>query len=285
MQNRLFHSIPTTGFLMTRVLRPSEDILRSLYPAYLDRDIAEIFSVKRRTVVDWRKFYDIDGVRRPPPLRRKTRYKNSLPIDETFFQTIDSEEKAYFLGLLSADGFVDRNGRVFKINLQARDEHILRDMKEAMKSGHPIKDRQTAGGFSGSGPQKLLAISSIKLVSDLAKYGIAPGKSKTLTFPDLPEDLECHFARGSFDGDGHIRIRPKRLFCFLGTEAFVDGLNGAIHRHTGIRLSKYPTPGVWRLSGYGGSTDVLRWMYNGATVSLNRKRETYEAWLRCPGRS
>ncbi len=270
---------------MRNRVRPSEEVLRSLYPTHLDRDIAQLFGVGRRTVTEWRELYGIDGVRRTPPKRTKTRYRNSLPIDETFFQTIDTEEKAYFLGFLSADGFVDRNGRVFRLGLQLRDEHILHQMKAAMKSGHPIKDRKSKAGFPGSGPQMFLAISSITLVSDLAKYGIVPGKSKTLTFPDLPTDMERHFARGSFDGDGHIRIRPKRLFCFLGTEAFVDGINGAIHRHTGIRLSKYPTPGVWRLSGYGGSTDVLRWMYEGATVSLNRKRETYEAWLRCPGRS
>lgn len=260
--------------------RPPEEVLRALYPAHLDRNIAQMFGVLRRTVVDWRKFYGIAGVRRPAPKRTKTRYKNSLPIDETFFETINTEEKAYFLGLLSADGFVDRNGRVFKINLQSRDEHILHDMKAAMKSGHPIKSRQTAGGFPGSGSQKLLAISSKRMVSDLAKYGIVPGKSKTLTFPDLPAELERHFARGAFDGDGHLRVNPKRLFCFLGTEAFVDGLNAAIQRHTGICLRKYPTPGVWRISGYGGSTDVLHWMYEGATVSLSRKREVYEEWIK-----
>jgi hypothetical protein len=199
-------------------------------------------------------------------------------VSEAFFESIDTEEKAYFLGLLSADGYVLKSGKQFVLSLQSRDEHILHDMKRVMGAGHPVYDRK-AGGFPGSGAQRAILIGSKKLVSDLAKYGIVSGKSKKLTYPDLPAHLERHFARGAFDGDGHIRAVPKRLFYFLGTEAFVDGLRNAILKHTGIALKKNEAAGCWRISGYGGSADVMRWLYQDSTVHLRRKKAVFvEHW-------
>lgn len=261
-------------------IRPSEKVLRSLYPAHLDAEIAEIYGVGRRTVCEWRELYGINGVRRQPRRRYFRRRSDYHSLTDDFFETIDTETKAYFLGLLSADGSVAPSGKQFTLSLQARDEHILRDLKRALGSSHPIYDRKSGGGFPGSGLQRAITIGSKKLVSDLAKYGVVPGKSKKLTFPNLPRRLERHFARGAFDGDGHIRAEPKKAFYFLGTEAFIKGLREAIIRHTGVRtLRMEKHVGCWKLAGEGGSAKVLHWLYRNSTVFLKRKKKVYtQVW-------
>ncbi len=205
-----------------------------------------------------------------PAKERERRYT----LDRDFFEEIDTEHKAYALGFIAGDGAVHRSGKQVSIALQAGDKRILYDLRKAMRSNAVVRDK-IAGGFPGSRPQKSITFDSKKLVSDLARWGVGPRKSLTLRYPSIAHNLEHHFARGSFDADGHVRAVPKRLFCFLGTEDFIDGLRSAVHRHTGLWLGIYRGRGVWRLSGYGGSRAVLDWMYRDATIFLARKRRVY----------
>ena len=46
-------------------------------------------------------------------------------INEKYFDNIDSEDKAYFLGLLFADGCVAKNGYNICLTLKNNDKHIL----------------------------------------------------------------------------------------------------------------------------------------------------------------
>src|SRR5215467_3768792 len=47
--------------------------------------------------------------------------------NSTFFDSIDAEEKAYWLGFFYADGYLDKNGSALKIDLSARDAlHLQR---------------------------------------------------------------------------------------------------------------------------------------------------------------
>jgi hypothetical protein len=245
-------------------MRVSKTKLMALYETKHDEQIGKMFGVTGRSVGDWRRHYGI------PTKPRVNRYA----LDHDFFAVINTEQKAYALGLLSADGSVSRSGKQVSIALQVRDKHILYDLRRAMQSDARVFDK-APGGFPGSGPRKQITFDSKKLVADLAKHGIVPGKSVTLRYPNIPWHLERHFLRGSLDGDGHIRALPKKAFYFLGTSAFIDGVANAIHTHTGISLTKARAKECWRLSGYGGSAKVLHWIYRDATISLRRKRRVY----------
>lgn len=247
-------------------MRVSKRELVNLCKTKTDQQIGDLFGVTGRSVGDWRRRYDIP--------RKPRQFYNRYSLDSDFFEVIDTQEKAYALGLLASDGYVSKAGKQVCLALQERDRHILYDLRRAMGSDARVFSK-TAGGFPGSGPQMQIIFSSKKLAADLAKWGIVPRKSLIFRYPRIPTHLERHFARGLFDGDGHIRALPKKAFYFLGTSDLIDGLRKAIARHTGIVLTKAEARGCWRLSGYGGSTEVLRWMYQGATISLRRKRRVY----------
>ena len=170
-----------------RFERPSKDELRRLTDRKTDQEIADIYGCSRRAVAKWRAAYGLD---KHTVVYRRRPWAYSL--NEDFFAKIDTEEKAYILGLLATDGCVadgkSHSNRVF-LSLQARDEHILRDVLRAMQCDAPVHDRPK-GNFPGSGPMKYIAFSSRKIVADLAKWGIVPRKSLTLRFTTLNPKVE-----------------------------------------------------------------------------------------------
>ena len=91
-------------------------------------------------------------------------------VNENYFSVIDSEEKAYWLGFIAADGNI---GGIydFRIELQKQDLSHLEKLKVALNSTHPIK--------LTSKNTYLFRIVNKQFYSDLIKQGIYPCKSLT----------------------------------------------------------------------------------------------------------
>lgn len=121
-----------------------------------------------------------------------------------YFSKIDSEDKAYFLGLIYADGNLYARRNRLQIFLQSQDKYILELFSKYIEhNGKLYNDRGI--GF------KLILDSKI-LYNDLLKLGLTPNKTFDIRFPDeniLPKELQSHFIRGFFDGDGCISISSK----------------------------------------------------------------------------
>lgn len=238
---------------------PSGRKLNQLALVHTDAELAERFGCSDTTI----------RVRRHASGVFRDRSRRRYHLNEDFFSKIDTEKKAYVLGLLSADGTV--NARSVWLMLHAKDEHILRDVRDAMGSNARILER-TFAKRPDWGPYKYVYFGSKKLVADLAKHGVGPRKSLTLNFPKLPKRLERHYLRGLFDGDGCIR---EASFDFLGTEHVIDGAIASILSHTGILLTKSKSDKLWRAVGCKRSTRVLGWLYKDASIKLNRKHRRF----------
>ena len=142
--------------------------------------------------------------------RKKGLSKNKF-IREDFFEIIDSEEKAYFLGLLFTDGNVsfDKNGKrspQIRLQLKISDIEILEKFRETLNiNSNLIYDKRAKK------ESITLSIRNKKLADDLSKYGIVPNKTYlTKHLPkNIPQELLCHFLRGLLDGDGSIYKETK----------------------------------------------------------------------------
>jgi intein-encoded DNA endonuclease-like protein len=198
--------------------------------------------------------------------------------DKNFFNTINTEVKAYYLGLLYADGNVTNN--VLSISLQEKDKDILEKFKEHLKYTGPLLSINKSGNRQN---QIKLSITSPKLVTDLLKHGLYPNKGTTLMFPStIPEKLQHHFIRGYFDGDGCVYANDKSkdyLFSMLGPENFLINVQNILINNLAINRTKLYNPKNCKITklhvltyqGKQNLNKISSFIYFKATVFLERK--------------
>jgi hypothetical protein len=210
-------------------------------------------------------------------------------IDHKYFDKINTEKKAYIFGFLCADGSVSKKSvSQLKITLQEADKDILEIIRANLKSSSPI-DEYTYKG------KRYCRISfySKQICGRLKKYGCGVNKTDHLTWDDikLPRKLMRHFVRGYFDGDGCISFwlqKEKYLkghWNITSTKAFATGLRKFIYDTFGYlcyvsqRHKNNPNNKTIELSGNRQIISIMNWMYNDASIYLQRKKHKYEEYL------
>ncbi len=129
-------------------------------------------------------------------LHKNIKYKNL--DNENYFSTIDNPRKAYFLGLIMADGWIRTGSNRIGIKLKKSDRNIIEVFKNELKVKNPIiEDKDTYG----------IGITSDIVRKDLNYYGITEQKTyKELRIPKIEECYINSFLLGFFDGDGWILV-------------------------------------------------------------------------------
>src|SRR5260370_18347522 len=126
-------------------------------------------------------------------------------VDEAFFDVIDTEEKAYWLGFLTADGTMRE--KVVMLALQERDIDHLYKFRSSLRSKNPVTLKEkTLKGKVYRWVQ--VSIGSTRLAPALKRLGVAERKSLTVRPCEyVPDHLLSHYWRGGFACDGSI-YRP-----------------------------------------------------------------------------
>jgi transposase-like protein len=190
---------------------------------YLFKELAKEYKVSAESM---RYMLNRKGCHAPSPTEISTKYK----LDADYFQNIDCPDKAYFLGLLYADGCVYPPDRKMTISLQQGDRAILDNMREKIGSNKPLyfrppySKKNKKGVTINSHGHYVLTVVNEKMVNDLISHGVTPRKSKNLKFPNLPNDLIVHFIRGFFDGDGGVTLSRNDAKCSVSFMANIEFL-------------------------------------------------------------
>ncbi len=149
-------------------------------------------------------------------------------FNENIFDFIDSQEKAYWLGFLYADAYNYEKKGWLNISLKIDDIDHLRKFSEFIGlSDNIIKERQANlnGKFYGVCS---LHINSKYLSNKLKDLGCPQAKSFIITYPNwLNKNLQFHFIRGYFDGDGCLTFRQKQKewkWSLVGTKELCESL-------------------------------------------------------------
>lgn len=203
--------------------------------------------------------------------------QNLTKFNQNVFEVIDTEEKAYWLGFLYADGYVGTNNNIIELSLKSDDAQHLNKFKKFLE----FDENKTI--FCDS-IRCRLNFRNKKLRSDLIKLGCTPKKSLTLTFPNsnqLPTDLLLPFTRGYVDGDGSVMIGHRNVprLNILGTHEFLTSLvenNG--WKQNKIRYKNKDTnTGVCSTEWCGKYVmQYLDLLYEDANIYLDRKYEKYQ---------
>ena len=125
----------------------------------------------------------------------KTAKYRKYQINEDYFQVINSEIKAYILGLIATDGNVHRT--TLSITVHRNDKDILERIAREMGSTSPLY-------FPEGDQTARLRIHSTRLVNSLKQWGIIPDKSFIVAPAVLEQRFMSHYWRGAVDGDGCI---------------------------------------------------------------------------------
>ena len=171
--------------------------------------IIKKFSVDKNTVTTIAKENNLSIKKYIPG-----RSKKNQDFNDNYFHVIDTEHKAYFLGLIYTDGSVRKHNRGYYLNLELKrsDRYILEELASELKCFNKIYDRERITNFGPSKMSSFTACNSKQIFDDLARFNIVPNKSHTTeSFSNIieliPKDLIKHFLRGLIDGDGTISKR------------------------------------------------------------------------------
>lgn len=214
--------------------------------------------------------------------------KIKYTFNYNFFDEIDSEEKAYFLGLLYADGYIDTDRGATNISLIHTDVGILEKFKKVIQYNGNIQTviiNKTNLKNCIVRPQKRLVFRDKHMTDTLANAGCVQKKSLVLKFPELhilPKSLYNHFIRGYFDGDGCISFcGNKPDFQILGTKEFLTYVQNVLVENTGLNFTKIVQRGNFFVLRYSGRINCLKlrdYIYNDATIYLDRKHIKFFAF-------
>lgn len=204
-----------------------------------------------------------------------------------YFEQVDTPEKAYWLGFITADGCIITtpaypDGSHLAVRLAARDKDHLSKLKEAVGALSAVyiginKVDGKAHEFAH------LAVSSRRLTLSLLALGIGPRKSATAEPWNGPAELMPHYWRGLFDGDGSIARKTGDQYQMVqcGSEACVRAFAAWAEGVCGTKAEPFYRGGCWRygVSGRYQVPKLVRALYADAPVSLDRKQEVADAIL------
>lgn len=206
---------------------------------------------------------------------KRSSYRTTYSLNENYFDVIDTQEKAYILGFLAADGCVHKN--TITLSLQENDKHILDEINTLLGSNRHLYYIKRDVGKN----QYRLAITNQHMAQQLKNKGIIENKSLKFEFPEcITDELLPHFLRGLLDGDGSIG-KTRYYISYTGTRMLlfkiVDKLNKIMNLHFYSREEHCYNGITYSIELYRQQDciDFLNYIYKDATIYLKRKYETY----------
>lgn len=222
-----------------------------------------------------------------------------------YFENIDTPEKAYWLGMLMADGCIMhthyvrhlktcdswRDRYYLQLSLKEDDLYHIQKFKKAIESNHPINTYNYSSSIAGEGKYARLVIEDKSLVDDLISHGVCENKTLILKYPDIPAEFDSHFIRGYFDGDGCISMSksksqtPMYEANITSTYEFLKSVYQRLPLNSNKEFNpkqRHPERNnnnwTFRFGGNQQMLQVLNYLYQGSTneTRLDRKYEKYK---------
>lgn len=243
------------------------------------REIEKEFKVLRATVS---KFLEEQNIK-----KIKGNHYRKYFHDFDFFENIDTEEKAYWLGFMFADGYIvnheNRYGEdSFGLTLAEDSLDSIEKFKKSLHATNPILyDNSKSIGQ----PQAKIVLTSQKTVNDLIDKGCVKQKSLILQPPKkVPEKLLSHFIRGFFDGDGSLTKYNYNNYTsyqiqFTTTYEMAIWLREIFGKGDVREEKRRDFTWYYLIGGNRQVLDICHYMYDEATIWMDRKYARYQELL------
>lgn len=192
------------------------DTIKKMYEGGMrSGEIAEIFKTRAGS---------ISRLMRENGVKAHTVYKYTVNND---FFVGKNHLNMYVLGLIYADGNVDKSKRSMSLGLQEEDGYIVEKISKIMEYTGPLYYINNSH-LKNRKNMTVLCITKKKLVLDLVELGVVPRKSLILDFPtkeQVPHEFLSSYLLGCMDGDGFIGLKIKGYYISLTSSSkFIAGL-------------------------------------------------------------
>ena len=221
-------------------------------------------------------------------------------VNETYFDVIDSEEKAYILGYFIADGCLreehDKRDGGIRYRLcfsnSIDDAEIIEHIHKVICPYNKIQYTSNKTGSENRKPQIQIQWTSRVMAKTLKeKFGVLPRKTFdtefTFPFEIIDKKYRRDFIRGFIDGDGTFSKEDLR-FVFnspLFAKQIIDILYEDVYlnnkeymydfKYTLIETDGKKTK-YWRIripTGHGKYKFYYKYLYDNASIFLTRKKK------------
>lgn len=199
----------------------------------------------------------------------------------------ESEEAAYWVGFLMADGCVSHQGATDKygwyviVQISECDRSHLESLRDFL--GAKAELRTVIESRGRTRPAVRLTVCSKPLADDLGRYGVVPRKAKTTRIQILENDR--HFWRGVIDGDGCLRFatrknkktggyyeRKRPVLSVSGSSLLMEQFVAFVRSIHETRVSVHASHGNWGVSLDGrAAIAVVKHLYDECQIALPRK--------------
>ena len=170
-------------------------------------------------------------------IKLSTSGKSYSTLNIDFFKNIDTEEKAYWLGFLMADGCVReyRSGCYqTSLELSTIDKELVYNFRDAIKCDGPIYSDDIRTRF---------VVTNTQFARNLISHNVVPHKTFNKVFPNLNKKLYRAYILGYFDADGSItlyqskdktHIERARFHIACGSYSFLEKIKEILEEEAGL---------------------------------------------------
>lgn len=203
--------------------------------------------------------------------------KRKYTLQADYFKNIDSENKAYWLGFIQADGAIDgpRENQL-RIKIQKSDRNLLEEFIIHIGYNGPIKEKENYCAIN---------ITSKELTDDLKKLGIVRNKTFKTEYLDL-KDYQRHYLRGIFDGDGcacyYIDNKKRHVLCFSIIVNFKTGEQiKSFFEKENVNLRVVDKKNVCELqtTKISNLLYIYNYLYLNSGIHLKRKKDKFDLYF------
>ncbi len=250
---------------MPAALPWTSEELQEMVTSYVQGESAQ--SIAKRYSTSYQVIQPV-LVRQGVTLRSKREANKKQKCNERYFQAIDTEEKAYWLGFLTADGCVTRGKKPgdsprISLHLGKRDYEHLMKLKQALQASQMISVNERSCS---------LTIFSLEMAADLARHGIQPNKTFSTQHAQVALDLERHYWRGVIDGDGDFARSGDSLKLVGDYDVVLAFQQFVLAYCTQVTANIHKRENIFTLTIRRQATRrMLLALYGDASVSLDRK--------------
>lgn len=214
-------------------------------------------------------------------------------LNENYFDIINSEEKAYWLGFLWADGGINKTtqrasgANRLRITQKWSELKHIEKFKKTINTNYPIRCITHQNGAKVA----QMDINSRHLCKTLEQLGYGT-KDKRIKVPNISENMLPHFVRGYFDGDGCLSLYTqtikkwtinKQEWSITGQRKLLLQIKDILTNNAGVtpsvKLKEYnKTKNDIVSLRYGKKSDIEKlyaYMYSNCSVYLNSKYQKF----------